>query len=147
MQILWGLFWWHQLQYFYSGSEILLFGLKYIQKAHKEKGLIMVLHLFWKPISDMALVRKHVVPLTFPNIGRMVLWPTVWPAVRLSLGPSSLSEGPGDVAKIVTYNMSKSLKNASNLLSPGRVGLNRDASCLRQTLLHLCTFHMLPKSV
>lgn len=44
-------------------------------------------HLFWNPISDMALVRKHVVPLTFPNIGRRVLWPTVWPAVHLSLGP------------------------------------------------------------
>lgn len=26
-------------------------------------------------------------------------------------GASSLSEGPGDVAKIVTHNMSKSLKN------------------------------------
>lgn len=59
-------------------------------KAQEETVFFMVFHfnvrLFWEPISDVALVMKHVVPVTFPNIGRMVLWPTVGPAVCLSLG-------------------------------------------------------------
>lgn len=36
-------------------------------------------------------------------------------------GASSLSEGPGDAAKIVTHNMSKNLKNNSNLFSISRL--------------------------
>lgn len=43
--------------------------------------------LFPRYIRDMALVRKHVVTLTFPNLGKMIQWPTVRPAVHLLLSP------------------------------------------------------------
>lgn len=41
----------------------------------------------WNYISNMASVEKHVVTLTFPNLGKMMLQPTVRPAVWLSLRP------------------------------------------------------------
>lgn len=81
------------------------------KKAQEEKHLFRILHLmcicFGSPSVTWLRLGKHVAPLTFPNIDRGVLWPTVWPAVRLSLGSRLLSDGPGDGAKIVTHNMSK----------------------------------------
>lgn len=51
-----------------------------IQKSQQQKKYnVLLLSVyacivsFWRYISDMALVRKHVVTLTFPNLGKMML--------------------------------------------------------------------------